>query len=300
MTQRIAAEHAPDEHLTGFHLPELGVRGGILRASAGVRSMLARCAAGDDLQRLVGELMAAGPLMAAQLKLDGRLTLQVQKAAQVELLVVQADRQLRVRGMARGRDGSAAGDFQTLCADGIFAATFEPRGGQSYQALVPISGTTVAEALRNYFLQSEQLPSHFVLAATADSIAGCMLQRLPDAADDGGWEHAATLAGTLAAEELLAHPPSTILHRLFHAEALALHEPRPLTVACSCSHDRTSRLLLGLGESEIVKLLAEQGRVEVSCDFCGAQYVYDEAEVRALFAGEADMSAVPAPDQTRH
>ncbi|MEQ8662392.1 MAG: Hsp33 family molecular chaperone HslO, partial [Gammaproteobacteria bacterium] len=40
--------------------------------------------------------------------------------------------------------------------------------------------------------------------------------------------------------------------------------------------------------------VAEQGRVEVGCDFCGQQYHFDAADVGEMFA---DASARPdAPD----
>jgi molecular chaperone Hsp33 len=32
-------------------------------------------------------------------------------------------------------------------------------------------------------------------------------------------------------------------------------------------------------------VLAEQGQVEVGCEFCGRQYRYGEAEINELFAG---------------
>ena len=291
-------EHAPDEQLTGFHLPEHGARGAILRVGAGVPGMLAREGHPPDVQRLLGELLAAGPLMAANLKFSGRMGLQIQNSAQLALLLVQTEDDLRARGMARVRsDARGAGDFAQLTRGGAFGVTLEPRSGQRYQALVPLDSPGCAQALETYFAQSEQLPTRFVLATDGERIAGLMLQRLPAAGPgaDAGWAHVEALVDTLGAGELIAQPPVVILKRLFHAEDLQLHAPRPVAIACSCSHAKVSRVLLSLGEEEVRDILAEQGAVTVHCDFCGRGYVYDGAQVQALFAAESAGAGQRAP-----
>jgi len=291
----IAPEQAPDEHVTSFLLPEHHVRGAIVRVCAGVPAMVGRRDAQPDVRRVLGELCAAGPLMAAHLKFDGRLALQIQDGAQISLMLVQVEDNLRTRGMAREHGEAPAGSFEELTRGGVFAVTFEPRSGQSYQALVPLEGSVVAEALEGYFNQSEQLPTRFVLASSGDCLAGLMLQRLPDAGkeSEAGWDHARALVDTVSADELMAETPATMLHRLFHGDDLALHDPKPMTMACSCSQARISRMLLSLGEKEVNDILREQGMVTVNCDFCGAVYHYDHAQVQALFSAEHASNEVP-------
>ncbi|MGB0212601.1 Hsp33 family molecular chaperone HslO [Algiphilus sp.] len=296
----ISPEQAPDEHVTPFMLPEHGVRGAILRVSAGVASMLDSQGQPPDVRRLLGQLCAAAPLMAAHLKFEGRMSLQIQSSDQLALMVVQTEDTLRTRGMARTR-GEASGDFAELTRGGVFAVTIEPRSGRSYQALVPLEAHRAAEALEGYFAQSEQLPTRFVLACEGDTIAGLLLQRLPETQADAGWEHVGALIDTVEDTEILAQSPATMLHRLFHAEALQLYGPLPMEVACSCSQARISRMLLSLGEKEVRDIVAEQGSVTVHCDFCGAGYHYDAAQVQALFAAEnASADDQPPPPAGLH
>lgn len=293
----IAPEQAPDEHVTSFLLPEHHVRGAILRVCAGVPAMVGRREVQPDVRRVLGQLCAAGPLMAAHLKIDGRLALQIQDGAQISLMLVQVEDNLRTRGMARERGEAPSGSFEELTRGGVFAVTFEPRNGQSYQALVPLEGDVVAQALEGYFNQSEQLATRFVLASNGDCLAGLMLQRLPEAGQESeaGWEHARALIDTVSADELMAQRPAAMLHRLFHADDLALHEPKPMTMACSCSQARISRMLLSLGEQEVNDILKEQGMVTVNCDFCGAVYHYDQAQIQALFSAEHATNKAPPP-----
>jgi molecular chaperone Hsp33 len=296
----LQTEHAPDEQLTGFHLPEYGVRGAILSAGEGVPAMVARDGHPPDVQRLLGELLAAGPLMAANLKFRGRMGLQIQNSAELALLLVQTEDDLRTRGMARVRsDAGGAGDFAQLTRNGVFAVTLEPQSGQSYQAMVPLDSPSCAQALEAYFAQSEQLPTRFVLASDGERVAGLMLQRLPAGGleADAGWAHVEALVNTLGGDELIAQPPAVILKRLFHAEDLELHPPRPVAIACSCSQAKVSRVLLSLGEDEVRDILAEQGAVTVHCDFCGQGYVYDGAQVQALFAAENAGAEARSPGE---
>jgi molecular chaperone Hsp33 len=50
-------------------------------------------------------------------------------------------------------------------------------------------------------------------------------------------------------------------------------------------------MIRSLGAQEVDGILAEQGQVEVACDFCGAQYRFDPVDAASLFAGVSD--AVP-------
>nr|WP_232220347.1 Hsp33 family molecular chaperone HslO [Legionella tunisiensis] len=43
------------------------------------------------------------------------------------------------------------------------------------------------------------------------------------------------------------------------------------------------QVLTILGEEETKQLLAEQGKVEVSCDFCNKHYSFDPIDITLLF-----------------
>ena len=48
-------------------------------------------------------------------------------------------------------------------------------------------------------------------------------------------------------------------------------------------------MLRGLGEAEVRSVLAEQGRVEVGCDFCGQQYHFDAVDAAQLFTPDGSQ-----------
>jgi molecular chaperone Hsp33 len=58
----------------------------------------------------------------------------------------------------------------------------------------------------------------------------------------------------------------------------------PLRFACRCSRERVLGVLVALGRTEVEDLLATEGRVGVTCEFCGKQYTLGRAELEPLFA----------------
>ena len=49
-------------------------------------------------------------------------------------------------------------------------------------------------------------------------------------------------------------------------------------------------MLRGLGETEVREVLAEQGAVTVTCEFCHRPYRFDVVDVEQLFAAGAAIS----------
>lgn len=281
------------DSLTDFLFPDLGVRGALVEINSDIEKLLGNRPYAPDVRKVLGQAMAAMPLLASHSKFEGRINLQFQGAGDLKLLVAQVDRHLTVRGMAKAKS-EIAGDFQTLMGGGLLAMMLEPdRGSEHYHALVDVVGTTLAEALENYFRQSEQLPTLLRLAVSENRLAGILLQRMPEGTgDENGWEHISALFSTLGEAELASTDTATLMRRLFHAENLRLFEPSPVKLSCRCDRGSIATMLLGMGEEEVVPALKEQGKVEVTCEFCGSVYVFTPLEITELFAA---LSSEPAP-----
>lgn len=294
--------------LTPFAFDNHVAHGALVRLQAGVHELLDSRAYSPDLRTLLGEAMAAMPLLATHLNFEGRINLQFQSlpgtrtiaAPQTQLLVAQIDHRLRVRAMAKAAP-EAHGTFRELLEGGVLALMVEPSGGQrpASQALVLIEGERLENALEAYFERSEQLPTLIRLAVRGNKLAGFMLQRMPLESAQGGehdWEHLRILAETLTPDELLDVEPDRLLMNLFaDAPPLRRFEPREVQVSCNCDRAGISRLLIGLGSEEVESILAEQGRANVTCEFCGRDYRFTASEARELF-----LAAASKPSETRH
>src|SRR5687768_4070359 len=131
------------------------------------------------VQALLGEAVAAVVLLAATLKFEGTLTLQMQGKGLVNLLVAQCTHDFKVRGMARHDPVGDAAGFRSLAGEGQIVVTVESKDrGSSYQGVVPITGDSLAESLEAYFVQSEQLPTRVRLTSTPGVVAGMLVQRI--------------------------------------------------------------------------------------------------------------------------
>lgn len=241
---------------------------------------------------LLGELMAAAALLVGNLKFDGLLTLHARSEGPVSLLSVECNSEREIRALARFDQVQADAGVQDLLAGGVLALTLDPTGGQRYQGLVPLEGHSLAECLEQYFASSEQLGSRFQLCADGRRARGMLLQQLPAEVQAAGeereasWQHLIALAQTLSNEELLGLDNETILHRLYHEEEVRLFATQPVSFSCTCTKERTGRVLLSLGEADVLELLQEQeGEIEMDCQFCNARYLFRAEDVSALFAG---------------
>ena len=86
----------------------------------------------------------------------------------------------------------------------------------------------------------------------------------------------AALAGGLDGEGLLR----SVLGD-FQLEILEKH---PVEYRCCCSRERVSRALISMGREELSSLIEDQGRAELTCQFCDAVYRFSQTELEQLLA----------------
>jgi molecular chaperone Hsp33 len=294
--------------LRRFVFERFPVRGHLVHLDAAWRALIEHQTYPEPIRTVLGEGVAATVLLAATVKFDGRLTLQVQGPGPMHLLVVQTTDEMAVRGLARwkGELPEGAAGVAALSGGGQLTVTVESDDRQSrYQGIVPLMGDGLAACFEAYFTQSEQLPTRLWLVATAERAAGLLLQRLPTGASasaseiehsvatgDEDWNRIVHLASTITAGELADLPADQLLRRLFHEEDLRVFDPEPVYFQCGCSRERVSGILRSLGEAEVRDILRERGDVEVKCEFCNRTWRYDAVDVSALFAA-TDPAAGP-------
>lgn len=296
--------------LLKFLFRDAPVRGEIVRLQASWQRMVANHGYPTPVTRLLGEMTAAAALLAANIKFDGALILQIQGNGPVRLLVAEVQPQMRLRATAKLREAANLDPAATLQAlvnpggDARCAITLDPSGRlpgqQPYQGVVPLAGETIAQVLENYLRQSEQVESRLWLAADEQAAAGVLLQKLPQEGgaaarpDVDAWQRVGALTATLTRDELLALAPAALAHRLYWEERLDHFAPVEPRFQCTCSRRRSGRMLLSLGREEVDSILAERGDVEIVCDFCNARYAFDAVDIGQLFAAggtaEADAS----------
>ncbi|WP_027016752.1 Hsp33 family molecular chaperone HslO [Comamonas composti] len=286
------------------------------------------------VSELLGQMAAAGVLMQSNIKFNGALVFQVMGDGPVKLAVAEVQSNLDLRATAtligEVHDGASLDELLNVEGSGRCAITLDPKGRQPgqqpYQGVVPLSDaqgrkfTRLSDALQHYMLQSEQLDTVIVLAANKEVAAGLIIQRMPvkgeanlaaateseSAAQDAQglneeYNRIATLAASLTTEELLTLDVETVLRRLFWEEKLLRFVPEQgesgPRFACTCSRERVGAMLVSLGVQEVESIVAERGSVEVGCDFCGQQYLFDPIDAARLFTEAGKQPPSPSTVQ---
>jgi molecular chaperone Hsp33 len=301
------------DQLWRFLFEDAPLRGHWVRLADAWREARAHQQLPAAVQALLGEALAAAGLLAGSLKFDGMLTLQLQGGnGLVSMLVAQATSQNTLRGVAHVREqepgqepvatAQADDEFTALVGDGQLVISIE-RGPDAapWQGIVSMAGRSLADCLERYFEVSEQIPTRVVLAASDDRAAGIFLQKLPGPANQGEaaearlqdlWDEARLLLSTVKAGELLESDPADLLAKVFSGHDLRLFEGNALRFACRCGRERVATMLQSMGREEIDSIIAEQGSVTVTCEFCQRPYVFDAVDAAGLFV----TLAVDPPD----
>lgn len=285
------------DYIQRFHFSDSPVRGEIVQLSDTVAAVLERHVYPERVQDLLGEAVAASVLLASTLKFEGSLILQVRGDGPLETLMVECNHLLEVRGIAQVGESwseqSAQLSLAALFGNGQLAITIDPDKGERYQGIVPLGESSLSACLEHYFAQSEQLPTRIWLAAAEEGAAGMLLQVLPghDEGEDADiWPRLQQLTDTLKEDELLELPANELLYRLYHEEQVELHEANEVCFRCSCSRERTERVLVSLGEAELADILAEQGVIDITCQFCNQEYRFDAIDVAQMLRGSSGGS----------
>ncbi len=273
--------------LNHFLFENSPVRGNLVHLNDAYQQTLQHQQLPVVLRKALGELMAASALLTATLKMDGALVLQIQTKGKLKLLVVECTSDLTMRATAKW-EGDIADDtaFLTLIKEGQCAITLDTKNNEPYQGIVPIEGESIAAMLENYMLRSQQIDTKLWLACDGNHAAGLLLQKLPEEQghDVDTWNRVTTLADTVSDDELYADDASTLLTKLFHEEDVRLFEAKTVRFLCQCTRQNVGKMLKMLGKDEVESILTEQEKVEIHCNFCNKQYIFDAVDAAGLFA----------------
>jgi len=235
------------DSITPFGFESLPVKGALIHLSRSWRRMLRDHDYDALVTETLGHAAAATGLIAQSLKFDGVITLQIQGAGALQMLVVQCTSDLDVRGMASANAEQAAASFAELTAGAHCAVTVDA-GERPYQGIVEIDDTSLAASLEHYFARSVQVPSHVMLLANDDFAAGILLQQVPgQAIEEDDWQRLHFLIDTLSSRDFEGEAGMELIGKLFAEDDVRVYEARRVNFRCRCSARKTEDVLRMLG-----------------------------------------------------
>lgn len=270
-----------------FLFEDLHVRGEWVRLGDSFQEATRAADYPQRIKSLLGQTIAASVLLTGTLKFAGRLSIHARGHGPVNLLSAETTHLRNFRGIAKFESElDEAGDFKSLLGDAQLAITIDPEKGNRYQGIVPMEKQDLASCLEHYFELSEQLDTHLLLGASEGACYGLLLQKLPDYKtidDQDAWNRIVQLAKTMGEEELLNADNETLITRLYHQEKVILYPSEPVAFDCGCSRERSLQAIHSIGQEEALDILAEEAVISLDCQYCGAGYQFDRADIQTLF-----------------
>lgn len=306
---------AGDDAVVPFEVEGLDARGRSVQLGAVVDTILARHQYPEPVARLLAEVMVLTALLGTSLKFDGKFILQTSTDGPVNLLVADFQTPSGLRAYARFddekleraiKDGKVAPE--QLLGKGTLALTIDQGAHmQRYQGIVALDGSNLEEIARNYFDQSEQIPTDVRLAVAtlvdrnsegqpkqSWRAGGVLVQHLPKASldinekkpekskvTDNNWTEVKALTQTIESAELTDPQVGTerLLYRLFHEHGVRVFQPTPIVDDCSCSREKVENVLKNFSAEELDSSI-ENGEITVKCEFCSTVYRFNPKEFK--------------------
>lgn len=243
----------------------------------------------EGILRIIGELMVANIMMTSNIKLDGKVIVQLQNNKCYDLIVSECTNELTVRATAKFENSlhqDIQADYVSCLKEGSLVISIDSESdGQLYQSVVSLMGQDLAEVITEYMMQSEQLKTVFKIAYSKEKVVGFMLQQLPDYNESFSEEieRLFILGNTLTNNELLNLGLSKVLNYLFNEDDIYVYNNQNIEFKCKCSRERVCNMIRGLGIDEAKSIIADEGIISVTCDFCNSNYKFDDEDINNIF-----------------
>ena len=249
----------------------------------------------------LGRTLAAVSMMGNALKEDGAsVTLQIKGGGPLGTLLAVSDNQGNVRGTVDNpvvdlplRPDGKLDVGAAVGHEGTLTVIRDLNMKEPYVGSVGLLGGEIAEDLAAYFVESEQIPTACGLGVLVDrdqsvlAAGGYLIQLLPGAGEDviakveGSLMAAGPVTGLLRNDP---DPEAMLRHALSDFD-LEILERSPIEYRCYCSRDRVTRALISMGRKDLEELIADQGKAELTCQFCDKVYHYSKEDLEAILAG---------------
>ncbi len=283
--------------LNRYLFDNMHVRGELVQLSTSYQSIIKNHNYPVSVRLLLGELMAATCLLTATLKFEGDITVQLQGNGPVGYMSVNGDNNQKMRGIAKvveSEKASKAQSLQELIGKGNMIITIKPSEGEAYQGIVALDQPTLAQCFVHYFEVSAQIPTQVWLFSDDEKqqVSGSLVQLLPDgdgsnenkAQQQQDFEHICQLTNTIKADEIFSLHAEALLYRLYHQEKVSLFDPQTVSYQCGCSSNKCLAAIAQVEPSEIETILAEQGKISMTCDYCLTTYDFFAEQLKSFIS----------------
>lgn len=161
---------------------------------------------------------------------------------------------------------------------------------KEYTGFVPLVSGEIAEDFTDYFATSEQNPTVLALGVLVNkngvqSAGGYMITLMPDATEDEITKIEDAIGKAPSISELLSSEKSLdeIAKIVTGDENIQeLEENFEIKFECDCSKEKFEKGLVSIGKEDLSKIIEEDGKAEIVCQFCNKKYNFTKEELENL------------------
>ena len=245
----------------------------------------------------LGRLLTAASMMGSALKSSvGSVTLRISGDGPIGSVVAVSDSSGNVRGYVGNNvveiplNPKGKLDVGGAIGDGNLYVLKDLGMKEPYNGVIPLVSGEIAEDITAYFAESEQIPTVCALGVLVNpdlsikAAGGYLIQLLPTADDEiidkveKSIEKIQPITTLLSNGMSLEDIVKTTLN-LFEVEVL---DKSNVEYKCTCSHERTKKVLMTLGVDDLEKLASESEITSVNCHFCNSVYEFKSSEIKEL------------------
>ncbi|EHJ53370.1 Hsp33 family molecular chaperone HslO [Streptococcus macacae] len=249
----------------------------------------------------LGRTLIANQILAANQKGDSKVTVKVIGDSSFGHIISVAD----TKGNIKGYIQNPGVDVKKTATNEIIVGPFMGKGqfvvitdygtGSPYTSSTPLISGEIGEDLAYYLTESEQTPSAVGLNVLLDDkdkvqvAGGFMLQVLPGAPDEEIARYENRIQKMPAISALLEadQPIDALLKAIYGEESYKILSQENWHFACDCSRERFEAALKTLGQVELQQMKEEDHGAEITCQFCGQKYQFNEKDLEEMIHDKA-------------
>lgn len=287
---------AAEDRLYHFVLESGAIRGVILKGAKMVYEMQANHELGVIETLALGHAYIGSALMAAHLKGNDRIKVQIDCSGPMKGLVVEANAFGEVRGYLKQVPIPVEAPLDDFTLSPFIGAGFLTVTKYLEEAKNPYSGQVmlqygnIAQDLAYYFLTSEQVPTALYLSVRFNregetiGAGGLLLQALPGAGDKAVADlEAEILKLPSLSSDLAKHKPDDLIQDVFQRFSPKILGNKRIEFMCHCSKDRLRNYLMLLPVTDMDDI-RQNGPfpLELRCHSCNSLYPFSRSEIEEI------------------
>lgn len=249
----------------------------------------------------LGRTLTAASMMGSELKdANGSVTLQIRGNGPLGAITAVSDSRGYVRGYLQNPAANlplrADGHLDVgggVGREGILTVIKDIGEGEPFSGKIELYSGEIAEDIAAYYLLSEQIPTVCALGVLVDRdqtvrcAGGYLLQLLPGAPEGliDLLEYRVADVGSVTACLDKGMDMRQVAQELLYGMNLRLMEEQPVGYECKCSRNKVASALVSLGRDELDRLIREEEKIDVTCQFCDKIYTFTRKDLETLRNG---------------